>query len=395
MPRKPLDVGTYGRISITEQASGRIRATARYRDKDGQTRQVQAFGGSGAEAERNLKANLKVRQQQSCEDITPDMKLEVLADLWLDELTVEGEVSAQTIAIYRAQVTPSTDRRRKGTTVTIKTGIGGLRVREATTSRINAFLKSVAKEHPAKSRHMKVVLTGMLGMAVRHDALAVNPVREVSKTKRSAKDVRALSMDELKALREQVRLWEAAEHAGRPRARGMLDVVDVMLATGARVGEVLAIRWADVGLGAQPPRLTICGTVIRAPVTGLRRQEHTKTSAGHRTVLLPRFAVDTLMRLQMDAEPNPYDVIFPSSVGTLRDPHNLRRQWRDARGAMFAWVTPHSFRKTVATLVDREHGSGDAATQLGHSGTAVTQRHYIEKAIEAPDLTAVLEQLGG
>ncbi len=58
-------------------------------------------------------------------------------------------------------------------------------------------------------------------------------------------------------------------------------------------------------------------------------------------------------------------------------------------------VTPHSFRKTVATLVDREHGSGDAASQLGHSGTAVTKRHYIEKAIEAPDLTDVLEQLGG
>jgi integrase len=396
MPRRPLDVGTYGNIKVTVVASGRVRATARYRDKDGQTRQVQAFGGSGADAERNLKANLKVRQQQSCEDITPDMKLEVLADLWLDELTVEGEVSAQTIACYRAQVTPSTDKRRKHTTVTIKTGIGGLRVREATTSRINAFLKSVAKDHPTKARHMKVVLTGMLGMAVRHDALAVNPVREVSKTKRSAKDVRALSTGELKALRERVRLWEEdTEHAGRRRARGMLDVVDVMLATGARVGEVLAIRWADIDLGAQPPRLTICGTVIRAPVTGLRRQEHTKTSAGHRTVLLPRFAVDTLMRLQLEAKPNPYDVIFPSSVGTLRDPHNLRRQWRDARGAMFAWVTPHSFRKTVATLVDREHGSDDAATQLGHSGTAVTKRHYIEKAIEAPDLTDVLEQLGG
>jgi len=129
-----------------------------------------------------------------------------------------------------------------------------------------------------------------------------------------------------------------------------------MLATGARVGEVLAIRWADNDLGAQPPRLTINGTITRVQGEGLRRQVHPKTAAGHRTVLLPRFAVDTLMRLQLDAEPNPYDVIFPSSVGSLRDPHNLRRQWRAARGEMFALVTPHSSRKTVATLVDREHG---------------------------------------
>ena len=50
---------------------------------------------------------------------------------------------------------------------------------------------------------------------------------------------------------------------------------------------------------------------------------------------------------------------------------------------------------TVATLIDRESNEGDASVQLGHSGTAVTRRHYIEKAIEAPDLTEVLDQLGG
>ena len=166
-----------------------------------------------------------------------------------------------------------------------------------------------------------------------------------------------------------------------------------------RIGEVLAIRWADIDLAATPPRLTLSGTVVRLPGCqaeggGLIRQPHTKTASGFRTVLLPRFAVETIMRMQINAQSNPWDVVFPSSTGTLRDPNNVRRQWREARGDAFAWVTPHSFRKTVATLIDRERGDHDASAQLGHSGTAVTRKHYIERATEAPDLTAVLNQLG-
>lgn len=49
----------------------------------------------------------------------------------------------------------------------------------------------------------------------------------------------------------------------------------------------------------------------------------------------------------------------------------------------------------MATLIDRESSTEDAANQLGHSGTAVTRKHYIEKAAAAPpNLTGVLDQLG-
>lgn len=110
---------------------------------------------------------------------------------------------------------------------------------------------------------------------------------------------------------------------------------------------------------------------------------------------LPRFAVETLLRRQVAAVPNTWNVVFPSSTGTLRDPHNLRRQWRDARAAAgFDWVVPHMFRKTDATLVDRESSTKDAAAQLGHSGTAVTTTHYVQRAALAPDVSEVLEALG-
>ncbi|WAH96168.1 hypothetical protein OW521_17325 [Arthrobacter sp. MMS18-M83] len=89
-------------------------------------------------------------------------------------------------------------------------------------------------------------------------------------------------------------------------------------------------------------------------------------------------------------------MLFPSSTGTVRSPHNFRRQWRDARaGSPYEWVTPHVFRKSVATLIDQEYSSKHAAAQLGHSGTAITEKHYIAKATESPDLTAALERFGG
>lgn len=391
MSRQRIEIGQWGKISTKEQAGGRHRAWARYRDQDGQTRTVQAFGSSGAESERRLRAALHDRAQVGVTDLTPATDIATLGEAWLTELEASDAVSPQTLAQYRTDV--------EKTVCAPKTGIGGLLLREATTSRIDRFLKTVSAKHPAKARRIKVVLGGMLGLAARHDAITTNPVREVARIKGSPKTVRALTIDELAVLRRRVHLWESGPTGGRPRATGLLDLVDVFLGTGARIGEVLALRWSDVDLSTSPATVTISGTVVRLPGKladggGLIRQSHPKTDAGHRVVKLPSFTRDTLMRLSVDALSTADDLVFPSAAGTLRDPHNVRRQWRDARGEQFAWVTPHSFRKTVATLIDREATTEDAAAQLGHSGTAVTRKHYIEKAASAPDLTAVLNQLG-
>jgi integrase len=70
-------------------------------------------------------------------------------------------------------------------------------------------------------------------------------------------------------------------------------------------------------------------------------------------------------------------------------PDRLAESTRDDYG----WVKPHSFRKTVGTMVERELGVGAASIQLGHSGTAVTERHYVERAVDAPDTRHILDRL--
>jgi len=57
----------------------------------------------------------------------------------------------------------------------------------------------------------------------------------------------------------------------------------------------------------------------------------------------------------------------------------------------YDWVTFHAFRRSVATLIDREVGIEAAQAQLGHDDIDITRDFYIHKASVAPDLTTHLE----
>lgn len=128
----------------------------------------------------------------------------------------------------------------------------------------------------------------------------------------------------------------------------------------------------------------------------MKWQPHPKSEGSRLTYSLPSFARDMLFRRTTEASRNPYDVVFPSSVDKLRDPSSYRKQWNMAREAIgFEWVTPHTFRKSVGTILANAEGVGAAAAQVGHSSASVTTKHYVQKNTNAPDHAAVLEQFGG
>lgn len=377
--------GTWGNSARQKLPSGRCRAFARYRDTDGITRQVEAWGKTGTGAERALVTILKDRQVRVQSDISPGMRLSELSILWFDEIENNGRAGRRSIDDYQ-----DTCKR------VIAPALAGLRLNEVTTGRLDRFLKNVALDHATTARHAKIVLTGILGLAVRQDALRSNLIRDAGAIKIATKDVRALSTNDVKKLRTTINRWQDdPDHQGHPRASDLVDVLDIFLVAGARIGEVLAIGWQDIDLEAEPPTITISGTVVMEKGRGTYRQDHPKMKAGFRTIKLSPFAVRTLTRKQSTEHPEPEAMLFASSTGTTRSPHNFRRQWRDARsGSDYEWVTPHVFRKSVATLIDKQYSSKQAAAHLGHSGPATTEKYYIAKAAETPDVTDALEQLG-
>jgi integrase len=75
------------------------------------------------------------------------------------------------------------------------------------------------------------------------------------------------------------------------------------------------------------------------------------------------------------------DRIQPASAGTLRDPDNFGKQWREVRESLgLPEVTSHSFRKTGATLIDDSGLSARVgADQLGHARPSMTQDVYMSR----------------
>ena len=389
MGRPSLPLGTAGKVTRTELTPGKWRARALFRDYDGKRRQVTATGTTAAAAERALQVVIRDRSGHTEGDITGDSSLRLLAAMWLEEITTEGRVRPQTIDRYTSTVEHS-----------ILPALGDLKLREVTVSSADRFLKGYAKDRPALAQAIKQVLGQIMGMAVRHDAITHNPVRSVARLRTVRKEIRALDEDELNHVRRLVHDWrKGSDSKGRklsgPKSSGDLsDIIDIHLATGLRINEVLALRRPDIDLAAAQPTLTVSGTLVQLKRKGIIRQPAPKTSAGYRTMLLPAFAVEVLFRRMFTGPANPHDAIFATKNGTWLSAHNVRRQWRSIRkGTGLEWVTPHSFRKTVATIIERELGSKVAAAQLGHSSEAMTEGFYIVKTHVVPDTLNALTSL--
>ena len=161
--------------------------------------------------------------------------------------------------------------------------------------------------------------------------------------------------DEITAIRAAIRDWEKRPILAGPRPDGQLgQIVEVMLGTSARIGEVLAIRVADLDLEAPVPMVRIAGTIISRKGEPTHRQDHPKTARSVRRVALRGFALRAARaRVRGLRFAGPEALLFPTRVGTPDTTNNVRRQLRDVMDqAGIEDVTPHRFRRTAATAIN-------------------------------------------
>jgi len=335
-------------------------------------------GTTAADAERKLAAALRDRLTPA-EGISADTRLTALADVWWEEFEAKGR-AVGTARQYRTMLAAH-----------ILPGLGGVTIREATVSRLDRFVKALAKNAGyGAARTSAVVLSGMLDVAARHGAIAANPMRSVASVVVPERVIRAHTVGQVGELRAILRAWDATlDKAGRRRSVELADVVDMYLATGCRTGEILALQWPDVDLGSTPPTLTISGTFAKDKDGKGHIQASPKSESSHRRLMLPPFAVEMLIRRRLESSTV---LVFPSATGTLRDPNNFLAQWHRAlAGTVFEGSVPKTLRSSVATLVKEQADAEQAKDQLGHSSVKVTEAHYIKPSHVAPDLTGILE----
>ncbi len=312
------------------------------------------------------------------------MRLSALAGLWLKRRQDEGRIELSTLNEYRRTLHR-----------TVLPAIGGLLLREVTVGRMDEFLTGLWRSSPNKQRKAKVVLGAMLDLAARHDAIPYNPVRGTTRLHKPRTQTRVMSKQEVRQARNAVQAWVDGDRSRPKSSRDMVDIVDLLLGTGARIGEILALRWSDIDLDHKPALLTITGTIKNDPGRGTYRKATPKTDHGIRTVVLPPFAVTALKERRRATPPNSLDAVFATRNGTWHQVCNIERRWRQIReGTGLEWVTPHTFRKTIATVIAQRLGAEAAAAQLGHSSATITREFYIAKPAIDADAAEILEILG-
>jgi integrase len=163
-----------------------------------------------------------------------------------------------------------------------------------------------------------------------------------------------------------------------------------LLGTGCRLGEAVGAQWDDVDLERQI--LHVRRTVLRVRGQGLI-VKRPKSKAGERTLRLPLWLVAVLRERQGDAPST--SPIFPDARGGYRDRNNVEKDFRKVReGTAFEWVVPHTYRKTVATLLDAGGLSARTiADQLGHSRISMTQDVYMGRRAVDPAAASALDSL--
>jgi integrase len=381
-PRTPI--GTFGVIASSEQPNGNHVARARYRDWDGKNRLVQATGPSRSAAERRLKQKLAERSlyQPGFNGMSADSAFPELVAYWLEDMEIEDRLSRTTRHLYERDMR-----------VLVLPAFKDLTLREIGVARCDHFLKHLARRSYSRAKHARVVLRLAFALAVRHEILPRNPMDHVSRLHRKKTIPDAFTIGEVQEIRAAIKAWESRRILAGPRPdRQLGQIVEVMLGTSARIGEVLAIRLKDLDLDGPVPTARIAGTIVSRKGEPTHRQDHPKTDRSVRRVALPSFALQAIRsRLLRARDTDPGALLFSTRVGTPHTTNNVRRLLRDVMDeAGIDNVTPHRFRRTVATVINDAQGALLASELLGHTDPRITVQHYIQRNETVNPVTAEL-----
>jgi integrase len=252
--------------------------------------------------------------------------------------------------------------------------VGSIPVQKLHSADLQAIYAAMAREGLADQTRLHVhrVVNRMLGHAQQWGIVAANVAAVVDAPRVRAREIDVLTTTQIQAVLKTLR--------GRP----LYTIVAVLLATGLRRGELLALRWQDVDLDGATLKVEQAleetkrgGLIFKAP----------KTRHGRRIVTLPPSTVAVLrehwknqqqQRLSLGLGKAPPDSpVFADWDGSVRSPHWLTQLWRKQMKVAGLKVTLHSLRHSHAsTLI----GSGlDVLTisrRLGHGSPVITLGVY-------------------
>ena len=244
-------------------------------------------------------------------------------------------------------------------------------LRDVDQATIEAWAATEGKTRPASARLAWRLLTVFLTWCSEQPAYAaLIPAKNPAKTKKAREALGKAGTKSDVLQREQLAVWFAAvQQIQNPVIAACLQM---MLLTGARPGEVLALRWEDVNTQWK-------GIQIRDKVEGTREIPATPYML-HLMAALPRRTMTDKKTGRQVA--NPWVFSSPTSeTGCLTEPNTPHT--RACKAAGLEGLTLHGLRRSFASLTEwLEVPAGVVAQIQGHKPSATAEKHYKVRPLE-------------
>ena len=333
------------------------------------------YGPGGKRIRRTVRGRTKAEVRQKLRRLHAELDIGVTpapatytvraaVDDWLSQGL--GGRSERTVELYRDGVRPLVDL------------IGGRQLGKLTAADVRMALAELSGRLSTRSLQ---IAHNCLVRAIRHaeadDLIGRNVAALVRPPAGTAgRPSKALTAEQARALLRAA----SGDGAGPRRAARSWSYayVVLLLTTGMRPEEARALRWDHVDLGA--------GTI--AVWRSDRAGGDTKTPKSRRTLRLAALAVGALRerRAAQDADRvaagevwQDHGLVFTTSIGTMLDQHNIRREFRRiaaAAGLGTGWV-PRELRHTFVSIMSESGVPVEEIARLaGHDRTTTTEVVY-------------------
>lgn len=287
-----------------------------------------------------------------------DLTLREFVDVWLKTFKAD---TIRLSSYERLECTLKTLR---------KYDICDMQIAEITAFDIQRYVNEVAQDGYGLSTVKKMlrIVTAPLKQAAAMHFIPSDPSAGVKlptadKIKKPKRETRAYTEE------EQAAIWEVIEASTDPGA----TLIGLMLETGLRCGEALALRWRFVDLPRK--RLRVEATILNVSLRGRSiLQETPKTMSSRRTVPLTPRAIHLLNGLSHNSE-----WLFTMDNGERMSYDSLLyRTKRLCSDANVEYLGEHVFRRTFATNCYYKNVDVKILSKiLGHADVNITYNIYI------------------